>query len=102
MTRAVVIRTYGDPNIALPVADTLSNSMEKIDKEELRRLRAELGVRNYARKIDYERKLEDLKGKYNIKPPTGLHAFCLVVVGFIILLSEDIKNGKKNAQRKHS
>ena len=60
MQRALVIRTYGDQEIAKTLAST-------IESAELKKLRAQLGVKSYARDAYYLSKLKELPQKYPIR-----------------------------------
>lgn len=95
MTRALVIRTYGDPSIAAPIANTLSRPNERIDFEELRRLRAEFGVKQFVRQKEYKEKIEEARIKYTVKPATGLYSVLLSAIGLALILSDDIRNSRK-------
>ena len=79
MQRALVIRTYGDLNLAKPIASSLEN-------QELLRLQAKLGVKSYREKKDYQRKIQEIPKKYPIRKISPAAQKFWALYGFICVL----------------
>ena len=89
MQRTLVIRTYGNQELAMPIANALQPNYPQIDRVELERLRAELGVH---RSSDHKRNINRIKEaelKYHVEPVTGIKAKLLGLVGLVLLLKGD-------------
>lgn len=75
MSRALVIRRYGDQEIAGAIVDGMTKNVIRLDdgelaavKAELARLRAQDGLRSYGDEIRFETACKALALKYSTKP----------------------------------
>lgn len=90
MQRALVIRTYGNPDTAKSIANALVRHVPDIDYAELNRLRAEIGVykHNNNRRDEYLAKIREAESKYHVEPITGIRAKLWGLLGLAILLRQ--------------
>ena len=79
MQRTLIIRTYGDANLAKTVAHSFENP-------ELKRLRAELGVRNFGSDQECIKKMRELPKKYPIRKRNPVAEKLLVLYAFVWVL----------------
>lgn len=84
MQRALVIRTYGNPEMSAAMKNAL-------ESQELRKLRAELGVHRPVRSAMYARKVAEARKKYYVKPVTGVHEKLLGLAGMVVLIANEFK-----------
>ena len=66
MQRALVIRTYGDQDLANAMACSMKPK-RTMESYELKRLRAQVGIRNYLSEEECRRKIAEIPIKYPIK-----------------------------------
>ena len=78
--RAVVIRTYGDQEMARSIAGVMESS-------ELKRLRAELGVKAAGDSDYYERLIKEARKKYKVKPMSPLMQKFWGAIGLMVVLA---------------
>lgn len=78
--RALVIRTYGNQELAKSMALTLESS-------ELKKLRAQLGVKAPREKNDCRKKIIEARKKYKIKPISPFKRKIWGIIGLVILLA---------------
>lgn len=81
--RAVVIRTFGSPDMTTPMANTLIKPLEthelKVVKEELKKTKEELGVKKVRENKDFAKKMRKLKRKYPPARKTTKVEDCLLI-----------------------
>ena len=73
---ALVIKRYGDADLAAQMAAT-------IESQELKKLRAQLGVSSYVRDKEYRKKLRELPKKYPIRRVNPVAQKFWALYGFI-------------------
>lgn len=78
--RAVVIRTYGDQEMARSIAGVM-------ESPELKRLRAQLGVKTEGDKGRYEKKIKEARKKYKVKPMCPLMQKFWGAIGLMVILA---------------
>ena len=78
--RALVIRTYGNQELAKSMAVTM-------ESPELKRLRAELGIKEPRERKDFRKKILEARRKYKVKPMKPFKRKLWGMVGLIILLA---------------
>ena len=96
MTRgALVIKTYGDPEIAGAIVDGMTRKVIPLNDREYRVVRAELarlracqGVRKYRQERDWHITQMELERKYGTKPRSNLYKNFLMGYAFTCLLLE--------------
>ena len=107
--RALVIKTYGNPEIAGAIVDGLSRRMIPLNvaeldavKAELKRLQAREGTRQYRQRKDWDATCAELQRKYGVKPRGAVYDCFLIgytltyltIVECCKRLSARIKRGK--------
>ena len=85
--RALVIRTYGDLELARPIANNL-------ESPELRRLRAKVGVNAPVRNAHYARMIMEAKKKYAVRPISPARERMWGVIGLMVLLAANTRSQK--------
>ena len=90
MTRAMVIRTAGDAQIAGAVADGMNAVELQRVRAQYMALMARDGVRRYGDDVRWERTRRRLARKYKVEPVGRVRGALLGVVGMIVLMSEKL------------
>lgn len=78
--RALVIRTYGDQDFANSMAAAMESS-------ELKRLRAELGIKEPRERNDFRKKILEARRRYRVKPMKPFKRKIWGIIGLIVLLA---------------
>ena len=76
---AMVIKTYGDANITIPVANTFESA-------ELKKLRAKVDVSAPVRSRQYKAMIRDARRKYRVKPLSPFQQRIWGYIGMLVLL----------------
>ena len=83
--RALVIKTYGNPEIAGAIVDGLSRQMIPLNcaeldavKAELKRLQAREGTRQYRQRTDWDATCAELQRKYGVKPHGAAYDYFVI------------------------
>lgn len=79
MQRALVIRTYGDQELAKSMAAVM-------ESPELKKLRAKLEMREHRDRDYYQMKTIEARRKYRVKPMSLFKQRVLQTVGLIMVL----------------
>ena len=90
MTRAMVIRTAGDAQIATALAEGMNAVELQRVRRECAKLQAQVGVRRYCDDMRWERTRRRLARKYKVEPVGRIRGALLGVVGMIVLMSEKL------------
>lgn len=84
--RALVIRTAGDPEIAGAIVDGMTRQVIPLNsaeldamREELKKLRAREGTRQYRQRKDWSETSLELQRKYGVKPHSDIYKGVLIV-----------------------
>lgn len=92
MTKAVVIKTYGDPEIAGAIMDGLTKRVIPLNEDELASVKAELAklkgrseIRAYGDEKRFEAACEDLARKYSTRPTGRLAGALMGLYGLACL-----------------
>lgn len=78
--RALVIRTYGNQELAKSMAAAM-------ESQELKRLQAKIGVRASRDKDYWQEKINEANKKYKIKPMHPIKRKLLSVIGLMVALA---------------
>lgn len=76
MQRALVIRTYGDVNMAQPIANNF-------ESEELKRLRTQVGLHEFKSNQYYRQKIQEIPKKYPIRKLSPAQHKFWALYGFV-------------------
>lgn len=83
--RALVIRTAGDPEIAGAIVDGMTRQVIPLNsaeldamREELKKLRAREGTRQYRQRKDWSETCADLQRKYGVKQHGTVYQYMLI------------------------
>lgn len=87
MQRALVIRTYGDQELAKSMATAIESSEMAKLRAELDKVRAQLGVKEPRDKRDFQKKMLEAKRKYTVKPMSTAQQRFWQAVGLVMVLS---------------
>ena len=85
MTRAMVIRTAGDAQIATALAEGMNAVELQRVRRECARLQAQVGVRRYCDDMRWERTRRRMAKKYAVKPVGRVRGAILGVWGLLWL-----------------
>lgn len=80
MQRALVIRTYGNQELAKSMAAAIESS-------EVKKLRAKLEMREHRDRDYYQMKTIEARRKYRVKPTSPFKQRILQTVGLIMVLT---------------
>lgn len=78
--RALVIRTYGDQEMARSIAGVM-------ESPELKRLRAQIGVSQPRQNKDYAKKIAEARKKYSVKPMSPFRQKFWGAIGLLVVLA---------------
>lgn len=85
--KALVIRTYGNQELAKSMAAVMESSEMKKLHAEVEKLRAQIGTREPRDKRDFQEKMLEAKRKYTCKPMSPLKQKFWGTIGLIMVLS---------------
>lgn len=92
MTKALIIKQYGDPQIAGAIVEGMTRRVIPLDSDELAavklevvRLRAIQGLRAYGDSRRFERSRRELAEKYSVRPVSRAGGAVLAVWGLLWL-----------------
>lgn len=83
---ALVIRTYGNQELAKSMAASIESSEMKKLRAELNQVRTQLGVMQYGDHDYYQRLTREARKKYRVKPMSPFKQRVLQTVGLIMVL----------------
>lgn len=92
MTRAMVIRTAGDAQIATALAEGMNAVELQRVRRECAKLQAQVGVRRYCDDMRWERTKRRLARKYAVKPVGRVRGAILGVWGLLWLGVDEASN----------